>query len=163
MITSAELKSIVHYDPDTGVFTAVVNRSKAKAGRPVGTLLSNGYLHIQIRGKFYKGHRLAWFYMMGEWPAEQVDHINGCRSDNRWSNLRPCSNAQNSLNRRKYRNNSSSVTGVYWIKRSQRWAASIDIRGTRVSLGNFNVLADAATARRDAEKKYFGEFARAAA
>jgi hypothetical protein len=162
MFTIDELKSILHYSPETGVFSAVVDRPRAKAGEEVGTILPNGYVHIMVRGKFCKGHRLAWFYMTGEWPSEQIDHINGERSDNRWCNLRECSNEQNSLNRRKYRNNSTSVTGVYWHKKSQRYAASIDFNRKRINLGYFDSVEAAAVVRRAAELKYFGEFARAA-
>ena len=162
-LTHIYLKSILKYDHETGVFIAIVGRPRVKVGGCVGTILPNGYVHIMIRGKFYKGHRLAWFYMTGEWPSEQIDHINGCRSDNSWANLRECSNSQNSFNRKKYRNNSTSVTGVYWHKKSERWAASIDVNRKRINLGYFDSVEDAGKVRRAAELLYFGEFARKAA
>jgi hypothetical protein len=163
MITASELKELVIYSSETGEFVSRVDRSsRARAGRKIGTILPNGYVHIMINGRFYKGHRLAWLYMTGEWPAEQIDHVNGERSDNRWSNLRHCSASQNSFNRKKYRNNSTSVTGVYWHKRSQRWTASIDVSRKRISLGYFDSIDDAGRSRREAERKYFGDFVRAA-
>lgn len=162
-LTQDYLKSILRYDPDTGFFHSIGNRNRLRDGQKAGSIIPKGYVHIGIHNKIYKGHRLAWFYMTGAWPTEQVDHINGNRADNRWANLRECSNSQNALNRRKYRNNSTSVTGVYWYKRQQRWAVSIDVNRKRINLGYFDSVDEAALARRNAELKYFGEFARHAA
>jgi hypothetical protein len=77
MITQEELKRVLHYDPDTGVFTRRVTlSSKAKAGDIVGTNM-RGYLQVCIHGKQYRLHRLAWLYVYGVFPEHETDHING--------------------------------------------------------------------------------------
>jgi hypothetical protein len=156
MISLNELKRRVLFDPQTGMFThLLIKRNK------VGAISQKGYLKIMVNYKMYAAHRLAYFYMTGQWP-EQIDHINGNRSDNRWCNLRSCSAEEQRFNLKKYKNNTSAATGVYWYKRQNRWTASIDANGKRENLGYFDNKEDAIAARRVAEQRHFGEFRRAA-
>jgi hypothetical protein len=101
VISHAELCARVHYDPETGKFSWIVNHSsKAKTGQELGSWDLYGYKTVRIYKRSYKLHRLAWFYMTGEWPRGDVDHINGIRHDNRWVNLRDVSrkaNLENSM------------------------------------------------------------------
>ena len=92
--------------------------------------------------------------------AEVVDHIHGeqSRNDNRKGNIRPATQSQNSMNRKRRSDNNSGVTGVYWIARNKKWGASITIGGKTKFLGSYDNFEDAVTARKTAEDKYFGEF-----
>ena len=76
MITQSELKNILHYNQDTGVFTWIKNSIVA------GTVEKKGYIAIKINRKSYKAHRLAWLYIYGNFPKEQIDHLNGIKNDN---------------------------------------------------------------------------------
>jgi hypothetical protein len=90
MLTQDYLKSILHYDPISGVFTWKVNRWVAQVGKPAGTLAHNGYRIIGIDGKRYRAHQLAVLYMTGYlpvYPKDEVDHLNSEGDDNSWDNL----------------------------------------------------------------------------
>jgi len=100
MLTQSELKELLHYDPETGVFTWLVrNGSGVEAGDVAGTLTLRGYWSIRYRRRSYRAHRLAFLYMTGSFPTLDVDHINGARGDNRWCNLREVTSRQNARNR----------------------------------------------------------------
>ena len=98
MLTQEELKQNLHYDPDTGIFTWIVNRRRVKSGDTAGYNHPKGYIYINHRKKIYLAHRLCWFYMTGSFPTNQIDHINGIRYDNRFINLREATNAENGAN-----------------------------------------------------------------
>lgn len=138
VLTVARLKSLLHYDPETGVFTRRVARTNAPAGSIAGSKRDDGYLTIYI-GHAYTSHRLAWFYFYDRWPASQIDHINGNRSDNRISNLREVTRSQNSQNiGGAYRNNvSSGLLGAYRHEKG-KWHARIQLNGKANSLGLFD-------------------------
>ena len=88
-LTQDYLKSILHYDPDTGVFTWLKKLSNnTKVMGVAGTIAQDGYVKIRINSQGYPAHRLAWFYFYGTFPQEQLDHINLNRSDNAIKNLR---------------------------------------------------------------------------
>ena len=88
-LTQSRLKEVLAYDPYSGKFTWKVSlNTKIRAGSAAGCLSPEGYIRITIGGKKYKAHRLAWFYVYGYFPENQVVHLNGARSDNRISNLR---------------------------------------------------------------------------
>lgn len=99
-ITIVDLKSVLFYDPKTGHWGWIAKRSKhasrRKSGQKAGFITTGGYVGIQVFGKRYLAHRLAWFYMTGEWPEHTVDHINFIRCDNRWENLQDITQAKNS-------------------------------------------------------------------
>ena len=101
VISHAELRERIRYEPETGKFFWLINHSaKAKVGQELGSWDLYGYKTVRIYKRSYKLHRLAWFYMTGEWPKGDIDHINGVRCDNKWSNLRDVSrksNLENSL------------------------------------------------------------------
>ena len=99
-------------------------------------------------------HRL----ILSPQKGEQVDHINHKRNDNRKSHLRIVSNAQNSMNRSLQSNNTSGITGVYWSNPKKRWTAEIMVGKKKIYLGIYKNLSDAVKARKEAEKKYFGEY-----
>ena len=88
-LTAARLRELLQYDPETGVFTRLVKTSNGiKVGDVAGTADARGYILIRVDGWLHLAHRLAWLHMTCEWPKGMIDHINGVRDDNRWSNLR---------------------------------------------------------------------------
>lgn len=121
MISQSELKEYLHYSPDTGIFIWVKKTcKKVIIGKKAGTLNSKGYIVISINRKLYKAHRLAHLYMTGEWPEDQIDHVNHIRDDNRWFNLEDATNQSNQKNRSLDARNKSGVTGVYWCEKDKR-------------------------------------------
>ena len=138
IISQDELKALLHYDPDTGVFTWKVNRKGGvKAGDITGYEARNGYIQIGVNSKVYLAHRLAWLYVNGIWPECDIDHINGQRFDNKIINLRLATRTENNQNRTAKSNNKSRYLGVYWHKAAQKWAAEIKLSGKKVYLGLF--------------------------
>lgn len=90
----------------------------------------------------------------------QVDHINGDRLDNRRCNLRVANQAQQSRNKTKKQQNSTSrFKGVHWNKEKQRWVSAITKDGKRIHLGYFNLEEQARDAYASAATELFGEFA----
>ena len=156
MITQKELKSILKYNRSTGLFTWKIEKAKcAKKGSIAGSLhKENGYIQIRLNNKLYKAHRLAWLYVNGEMPVEQIDHKNHNRSDNRFKNLRSASNKINHKNRTKPKDNTSGVVGVYWKKSTKRWCASIRVDYKNKHLGYFANFSEAVDARKNAEVLY---------
>ena len=97
-ITADELRSILHYNPLTGVFTRIRSAHPHRVGVVVGSV-SHGYILIGLLGKRYRAHRLAWLYVYGTWPKHDIDHINRNRSDNRICNLRDVTRQQKPMQR----------------------------------------------------------------
>ncbi len=98
--------------------------------------------------------------IMGARPGEQVDHINGNRMDNRRSNLRICTAAQNKWNGSRHRDNVSGYKGVWFDRWARRWRAKICCHGKQFALGNYRTPQEAALAYNRAASRYFGAFAR---
>ena len=135
------------YNPATG---AIVNKKRGYCStRPD----KDGYLPLNIRGKHFYQHRVAWFIMTGTWP-DSIDHINGVKHDNRAVNLRSVSHDTNMRNQKKHNTNTSGHTGVSWEKRSGKWLAYIYHDKKRHHLGYFLKLDDAVSARKMAEHKF---------
>ena len=157
-LTAEQLRSILHYDPATGIFTWKVGcSSRVKVGYIAGSLDGDGYLRIRLQSRKYQAHRLAWLYVYGVWPKDQLDHINRNRSDNRISNLREVSHKQNHQNRSKPSNNTSGHPGVSWDKRDSKWRAQITHNQKKIHLGSFTTLEEAIAARKAAEKLYWAD------
>ena len=157
MIDQATLKLFVSYDPETGRFTRLKGTGKgAKAGViTLGALdKSNGYRKLCIAGKQQYAHRLAWLYMTGSWPEDQIDHINMDRSDNRFANLRQANNAQNNQRSKARADSKTGVLGVSWHKKANKYIAQIRHLGKQSYLGLYDSISDAAAARRMAEEQY---------
>lgn len=162
--TSAELREWLHYDPVTGIWTNRLNRGgKAHAGTVAGTLWL-GYRRISVNGKLYKSARLAYFYMTGAWlpPFLIMDHANGTRDDDRWTNLRPATYQQNGWNKPTTGTNKAGRLGVYPVS-GGKWFAEIMVSGERIRLGRHATRQSAIEARQAAEREHFGAWAREAA
>jgi hypothetical protein len=161
MITQAELKKLLNYDAETGIFTWKINRAyNVKADSKAGCMHSRGYIRIRINYKTYEGHRLAWLYHYGSFPNNCIDHINGCPSDNRIINLREATKTQNAQNMKLTKRNKSGVKGVDWHKSNANWRARCQVDGKRIELGSFNDIKLAEIAINEARLKYHKEFAR---
>lgn len=164
MITHERLKELLSYDRTTGEFRWLAWRKNSRqAGERAGYSRKDGYVIIVLDNSYYLGHRVAWFYETGSWPADMIDHINGDPADNRMENLREASRSQNMMNMALPPSNTSGIKGVSYIKSSGKWEAYIGIDRRKIALGIFQNKDDAALARRAAEAKHFGEFARSEA
>lgn len=147
IITQAELKALLHYDPLTGVFTNAKWRGKRGApGAVAGHVNSHGYVKVKIRTKIYSAHRLAWLYVYGAFPAAEIDHIDRNRANNKIANLRNVTGSENCQNISVRCDNSSGYKGVGWHKQHAKWRARIMLNGKHLHLGLFAELVDAAAA-----------------
>lgn len=140
-LTQEIVRALLDYDESTGEFRwrfAVGQR--ASAGDSAGCVGTNGYVHMSVNGCVCYGHRLAWLYVYGEWPSEQIDHINGQRDDNRIANLRDVSHTENCHNKRAAlpSNKSSGLLGVSWSQVMNKFVAQIVCNGVSHRLGYFD-------------------------
>ena len=151
MITLEKLRSILSYDPETGVWTWLdpPNHNTRLKGKQAGHSRADGYRQIRIDMKLYHAGRLAWFYMTSEWPIEEIDHIDRDPSNNKWTNLREATSSQN-----KYNRDGSGLRGVYTNGISW-WAMA----GRNGYLGTFATLEEASAARDKAVQELAGPFA----
>ena len=152
-ISQQELKNRIIYDPDTGSVVWRITFGSVKAGYRSKSLNTSGYLQVMILGRSYSHHRLAFLYMTGSFPTEEVDHINGIRTDNRWVNLRAVARLENRKNVRMLDSNTSGHVGVRWLKDRKKWRAYIKSDRKQKMLGYFNHLSDALAARALAERE----------
>lgn len=146
------LKSLFHYCPDSGKFTRLSGRKK------VGNVNTSGHLQIQIGDSTFLASRLAYLYMVGEWPANQMDHIDLNRTNDRWENLRPATPSENARNRSV---RSDSLTGIKGVTAmGDRFQARVSFEGRRYSAGYFDTLEEAAAAVKELRAQLHGEFTR---
>src|SRR6266496_1156312 len=115
MLTQIRLKEVVSYDPNLGIFIWLIYRKRSINGIGERADISHrqGYRQICIDGKLYMAHRLAWFYMTGEWPKNLVDHKDSVKDNNKWENLREATYSQNRQNVKIGKNNLIGLKGVY--------------------------------------------------
>lgn len=152
-LTAARLRELLHYDPATGIFSRRTTFRQWKAGAPVGSTMVKGYTAVWADGRHYSAHRLAWLYVHGEWPAEQIDHRNGDKADNRIANLRVVTGSVNQQNRIKCQaNNSTGMLGVHRWK--QYFRADIHVDGRQKSLGYFKTPEEASQAYIEAKRRF---------
>lgn len=147
MITQAELKELVKYNPETGVFTLAKHRNGTtrKVGDAIGSVRKNGYIEAGINGKVYYLHRLAYLYMTGEMPKEKIDHKNRNKLDNSWDNLRCVTHQENMENDVLPRKHGSlGYRGVYRYK--DKFRAKINHKGKQIHLGEFATAEEASQA-----------------
>ena len=153
ILTQQFLKNILQYDQKTGHFLWLKCARLGLSGTRAGSKDKKGYIQIQIHGRIYKAHRLAWLWMRGELPAAHVDHRNMDTGDNRWVNIRSVSKKVNQQNiRRPKTNNKSGFLGV--IKKRSRWRAAITIDGKGKYLGTFDTPEQAHKAYLSAKRKF---------
>lgn len=161
-LTAARLREVLDYDAKAGRFTWRSNRGGlAVPGAIAGVIQPHGYRRISVDGKSYYAARLAIFWITGSWPRQIVDHMNGVRNDDRWSNIREATQSQNLANKRRQINNKAKLKGVCLDKRTRRYVAQISFNRHNIFLGRFDTKEEAHAAYVTAARKYFGRFARA--
>lgn len=162
-LTAARLREIIDYDPATGEFWwKIVRPGRGTKGNRCGRITRKGYLEICVDRGHYYAHRLAWLYMTGGWPPNEIDHANMVKDDNRWANLRAATPRENQGNKGLQRNNTSGAKGVVWHAKAGKWAAHIAQGRRCIHLGLFPTVGEAAAAYAQAAAAAFGEFARPA-
>ena len=158
MLSQSLLKELLHYDPDTGIFTWLVNLRMGyhDMGKQAGTTNPDGYRLIRIRGRSYMAHQLAWIYVTGEPAFAEIDHINAIRHDNRFHNLRRATRGQNAI--KSMPSAFSGFKGVSSSLSKGRWRSRISVDGKVLYLGMFSSKEAAHDAYCAAAKKYHGEY-----
>ncbi len=162
-ISAAELRRLLSYDQQTGHFRWLIvpNSRLGKRERAGSRNCRDGRVRIQISGAVYLAHRLAWLWMMGEWPPNEIDHRDGNPSNNAWCNLRAATRVENLANRRATKNNKLGIKGVTKKKDCARFVAQIKVNGRNYNLGYFKTPEEAQAAYKRAADQFFGAFARA--
>jgi hypothetical protein len=174
MIDVETLRKLLRYEPETGkLFWLPRPREMFKSQRAYSTWNSrfagktalsskhaHGYLIGPVLGKMRKAHRVAWALETGQWPVGDLDHINGCRADNRFANLREATRSENMFNCKSHRDSTSRFRGVSWNEADKRWVVGVSVNGRRKHIGRYADEVDAAKAFNDAATKYYGQFAR---
>jgi len=171
MLDQETLRSLIHYDSETGIMTWLPRKENNKqmkawnvkyAGRQITSKTKEGYIRFYItfngKTKRYYGHRFAWLYVFGEYPKDAIDHINRIKFDNRICNLRLSDESLNQHNRGVSITNNSGIKGVFWDKNKKKWCARIRWRGKRYRLGQYNTIEKAEEAYATASLGYAKEF-----
>jgi hypothetical protein len=160
-----EIKQLVSYDPDTGLFhwkIQTYGRGGIIVPGDVAGTRKDGYIQINLSrrgGRIWRAHILAYLLMTGTLPPDgyEIDHIDRSRSNNRWSNLRLLTRSRNTYNADPRIDNISGVKGVSWITKEQKWDARITLDGKTKLLGRFVNKDDAIAARKQAELAHDGD------
>lgn len=161
-VTHARLLELLHYNPSTGLFVWLKRTSnRIRVGDIAGCVgKQDGYVRLSIDGILYLGHRLAHFYMTGEWPPIDTDHWNGATGDNRWANIRPATRGENGTNQRARK---AGLKGCYHDPKSGMWRAQITHRllpKGHAYLGSYRTEIEAHLAYCTEAARLSGKFAR---
>jgi len=151
-----KLKSLLDYDPATGIFRWKISGKGRKVSKIAGSINNQGYVMIGTKYRRFYAHRLAWYITYGYLPKE-LDHINRDTSDNRICNLRECTRSQNKANALPYKNR--KYKGIYFNKRLGKYQAQIEHNYKQYYLGLFDTPKAAALAYNAKAIELHGEFA----
>lgn len=155
-LDQSKLKSVLDYDQESGVFVWKIGPNRSiKAGTVAGRIDRLGYTRVQINGKSYLSHRLAWLFVFGEMPSMHIDHTDGNPRNNAISNLRLATSVQNMQNTRKpYAHARSGLLGAAWNNSKQKWSSAITVGGKRKHLGTFKTKEEAHAKYIEAKRIY---------
>lgn len=165
-ITADEARALLNYDPATGIFTWKVGRRGRRKGSVVGHTQkrgTNGFVRVIRLGQhLYLAHRIAWLITYGEYPPQEIDHINLDPTDNRLVNLRLATSSQNNANQGIRSDNKSGFKGVSWDKFNRKWLVRIRVPngGPYLNLGRFSDPIEASLKYQAKAVELYGEFAR---
>lgn len=153
--TAEELRTLLDYSPDTGLFAWRMKRGRMMVGSNAGhAKQSDGYIYIFLKRRLYLAHRLAWLHIHGAWPLAEIDHVNGNKSDNRLCNLRDVSRNVNAQNvRSALARKSPGLLGTSYNKARRKWVASVKMNGKNHHLGTFTTTDEAHAAYLSAKRK----------
>jgi len=158
-LTAQKLRDLFSYDPKIGHLIRKKTVTCSKAGVPAGTKMKKGYRRLRVNNEVHLEHRLVWLYVTGEWPKHQIDHINCVKDDNRFSNLREATPAQNKWNMGPRSDKKiGKYKGVYYHRLTGRWEARIMAHGVSHCLGYAATEEEAAEIYRESAPKIHGEF-----
>ena len=159
-LTHARLCELLHFQHEDGTFIWKISYKKTRVGRLAGHQHGAGYWSITIDKKQYLAHRLAWFYVFGEWPKLVLDHINRDRMDNRIKNLRSVSQKENLQNITLKKSNKTGANGVCFRTdgRIKPWQARVMHDRKEKSLGYFQTYEEAVQARQEWDQKFWSVF-----
>lgn len=167
-LSYSEISKLLKYEPETGKLfwlprTADMcpsdreaKRWNARYANQEALIFSDnkGYRRGHILGRLYRAHRVAWLLHYGSWPSDQIDHINGDPADNRLTNLREVSGAENARNRSMFASNLSGVSGISWSAGYSKWRVRINGNGQTKHIGYFDDFATAISAKDRAKAEY---------
>jgi hypothetical protein len=157
-VTAELVRQFLQYDPESGIFTWIKRpNAMVAAGDIAGTCHKGALTMIGLRGRKYPAARLAFLWMTGRWPVEEVDHIDRNPLNDRWANLREASRQQNAANRMVPRK-SGLPRGVYPSNKSGRFYAMITIGRECVYLGTFDTPDEAHKAFMERARATNGDF-----
>jgi hypothetical protein len=146
-----EINKAFSYDSQTGIFTRKIRTANcSKIGDVAGHINTQGYVIIKYLGEAYKAHRLAWLLTNKVWPAGDVDHIDGNKSNNAIYNLRDVSRSRNALNTSIKSKNKSGYKGV--SIHNGRWRARIMLDGKSIIIGSYTTPEEASAAYNEYKK-----------
>lgn len=138
----------LRYNETKGEFTWIKRPNKnIHLHTRAGTKNSAGYRVISLFGKRYLEHRLAWFFVHGEMPEHEIDHINQIRDDNRISNLRQVTRSENQRNKTRKDSRVDEI-GIWWCRRRKRYIAEITLNGKKVYQKSFKDIDEAIQQRK---------------
>jgi hypothetical protein len=155
MLTHIRLLELLEYNADTGIFLWKISRGGRLKGSFAGRINSRGYVTIRIDGTDYYAHRLAWMYVYGMFPEQEIDHIDRDTLNNSIYNLRDVSRLENTRNKGNNTNNTSGYKGVSFYTRLSKYRAQISVQGKNKDLGLFDTPEEASFAYQKAAKLYY--------
>jgi hypothetical protein len=169
-LTADQLRTLLDYHPKLGLFFWRPREPLRQydrtwntryAGKQAGTpTVPRGYVQILVNTRLYLAHRLAYLWMNGAWPTDEIDHRDGDPANNRWDNLREATSSQNKMNNRMRSDNSSGHKGVHWNTRRRKWCAEVWIDGKKHVFGFFASVEDAVAARDNGARRLHGDYRR---
>lgn len=160
ILTQERVKKVYDYNAETGKLTYKIQlASNTPIGKEAGTIKDHGYRVVRVDNIEYLAHRLIWLYMTGQWPKNQIDHIDLNKSNNTWNNLREATVSQNGINAYLRKTNKTGHKGIALFQ-NKWYRARIHYNGKEIHLGIFKTIDEAIAVRNAKEKELYGEYSR---
>lgn len=164
------LRECFDYDPDTGILTwrerpvehftsaGLCRRTNLRWANKEAGRTNQSRREVRVYGASFFVHRIIWKIIYGADPAEQIDHIDGNSLNNKISNMRSATSAQNAHNMKAKPTRDGALKGATFCKDTKRWKSAITLGGKHIHLGRFDTQKEAHEAYIEASKKHHGEF-----